>query len=354
MDTQPIETDYLVIGAGATAMAFVDTLLSETDFHVVMVDRHHRPGGHWNDAYPFVGLHQPAAFYGVNSRELGTWTKDETGLNTGMYELASGAEVLSHFDQVMRQRFLPSGRVQWFPMSDYSAGVGGTHHFKSLMNGDERQVVARRKLVNATHARTEVPSTHPPKYTVAADVNSIPLNRLPDIQRPHACYTLVGSGKTGMDACLWLLQNGVAPSHIRWIMPRDAWLLDRANTQPGAENLERTIGSTIGQFEAIAEATSSPICLPGWSSAGCSCASTRQSNPACTDAPSFLKRNWNNSGALKTLCVSVICNRCSRRRSRSIEARYPPTPIRSTSTAPPARSRCRPRCLYSTATRSIC
>jgi hypothetical protein len=126
------------------------------------------------------------------------------------------------------------------------------------MNGDERQVVARRKLVNTTHARTEVPSTHPPRYTVAADVNCIPLNRLPDIQRPHASYAVVGSGKTGMDACLWLLQNGVAPSRMRWIMPRDAWLLDRANTQPGAENLERTIGSTIGQFEAIAEASSTP------------------------------------------------------------------------------------------------
>lgn len=258
MDTQPIETDYLVVGAGATAMAFVDTLLSETDAQVAMVDRHHRPGGHWNDAYPFVGLHQPSAFYGVNSRELSTWTKDETGLNTGMYELASGAEVLSHFDQVMRQRFLPSGRVQWFPMCDYSPSADGAHRFKSLMNGDERQIVARRKLVNATHARTAVPSRHPPKYAIAPGVDCIPLNRLPDIQRPHACYTVVGSGKTGMDACLWLLQNGVTPSRIRWIMPRDAWLLDRANTQPGAENLERTIGSTIGQFEAIAEATSVP------------------------------------------------------------------------------------------------
>lgn len=28
---QPIETDYLVIGAGAIGMAFVDTLLSDTD-----------------------------------------------------------------------------------------------------------------------------------------------------------------------------------------------------------------------------------------------------------------------------------------------------------------------------------
>ena len=67
----PIETDYLVIGAGAIGMAFVDTLLSDSDAQVVMVDRHHRPGGHWNEAYPFVRLHQPAAYYGVNSRELG-------------------------------------------------------------------------------------------------------------------------------------------------------------------------------------------------------------------------------------------------------------------------------------------
>ena len=40
----PIETDYLVIGAGAIGMAFVDTLLTDTDAQIVMVDRHHRPG----------------------------------------------------------------------------------------------------------------------------------------------------------------------------------------------------------------------------------------------------------------------------------------------------------------------
>lgn len=49
----PIQTDYLVVGAGAMAMAFVDTLLTDTDATVVIVDRHDRPGGHWNDAYPF-------------------------------------------------------------------------------------------------------------------------------------------------------------------------------------------------------------------------------------------------------------------------------------------------------------
>jgi cation diffusion facilitator CzcD-associated flavoprotein CzcO len=37
---------------------------------VIMVDRRHAPGGHWLEAYPFVRLHQPSAYYGVNSLPL--------------------------------------------------------------------------------------------------------------------------------------------------------------------------------------------------------------------------------------------------------------------------------------------
>ena len=73
-----IEADYVVVGAGAMGMAFTDTLLDETDASVAMVDAHHRPGGHWNDAYPFVRLHQPSAFYGVDSAPLGKDRIDET------------------------------------------------------------------------------------------------------------------------------------------------------------------------------------------------------------------------------------------------------------------------------------
>ena len=64
--------DYLVVGAGATSMAFVDELVhSSTQITVVLVDKRAKPGGHWTDSYDFVRLHQPAAFYGVNSRALG-------------------------------------------------------------------------------------------------------------------------------------------------------------------------------------------------------------------------------------------------------------------------------------------
>ena len=72
MALQQVEVDTLIVGAGAMGMAFADVVLTEQPGETIaMVDRHPRPGGHWNDAYPFVSLHQPAAFYGVNSEKLG-------------------------------------------------------------------------------------------------------------------------------------------------------------------------------------------------------------------------------------------------------------------------------------------
>ncbi len=257
MDPDLLETDYLVIGAGAAAMAFVDTLLSESDTAtVLMVDRHAQPGGHWNDAYPFVRLHQPSAWYGVNSRELGSGGKDSSPLGDNLYELASGAEILSYYEQVMNQRFLPSGRVRYHPMCDYVGDRSSEHRFVSLLSGREYRVRVRRKLVDATHAQTQVPSTHPPKYRVAAGVTCVPPNELPRIRQPMPSYVVVGSGKTGMDSCLWLLQNGVSPESIRWIMPNDPWLTDRATLQPGLENFERTIRGFTAQYASIASATS--------------------------------------------------------------------------------------------------
>jgi cation diffusion facilitator CzcD-associated flavoprotein CzcO len=119
-----LDPDYLVIGSGAMGMAFTDVLLTETDATVALVDRHQRPGGHWNDAYPFVRLHQPSSFYGVNSRALGGDAIDQTGWNAGLSELASGAEVVAYFDQVLHQQFLPSGRARYFPMCESDGGIG--------------------------------------------------------------------------------------------------------------------------------------------------------------------------------------------------------------------------------------
>lgn len=192
---------------------------------MVIVDRHHLPGGHWNDAYPFVTLHQPSAFYGVNSRELSTGLTDQTGWNQGLGDLATGAEINAYFDQVMRHRLLTSGRVRYFPMCEYL----GEATFSPILGG--RRVSVRRKTVDTTHLRTSVPLTHTPSFTVDDGVRFLPLNGLPGIADSPDDFVVIGGGKTGIDACLWLLDKGVDPERIRWIMPRDAWLLDWRNTQ---------------------------------------------------------------------------------------------------------------------------
>lgn len=246
-----LNADYLIIGSGAVGMAFADVIVTETDATMIMVDRFAKPGGHWNNAYPFVTLHQPSAFYGVSSRELGTGRVETTGLNKGLSELATGADVSAYFDAVMREQFLPSGRVQYFPMCDYQGGG----KFINTVSG-KRYSVTATKTVDATHLKTSVPSTHKPSFTIADNVRFMPLNDLPKIETPPDGFVVIGGGKTGIDAVLWLLEHNVAPDDIRWIMPRDAWLLDRANTQPREEFFGQTMGAQAGQMESIARAES--------------------------------------------------------------------------------------------------
>lgn len=251
MSMETVEVDYLVIGAGAAGMAFADTLLTETQATMAIADRHHRPGGHWNDAYPFVRLHQPSYFYGVNSRPLGSGAIDAQGPNKGMSELASGAEILAYFDGVMRQRLLRSGRVHYFPMTD----VEDDETIVSRLSGERRRVKAR-KVVDAAYLSPFVPATTTPSFGVAPGVACVPVGELPRAVRPGASYVVIGAGKTGIDACLWLLESGTDPRQIRWIVPRDSWLYDRATFQPGRENLATLISFMANQVEAMAEGES--------------------------------------------------------------------------------------------------
>ncbi len=252
-------TDYLIVGAGATGLAFTDALLAESDAHITLVDLHAKPGGHWNDAYPFVALHQPSANYGVHSMELGTRRKDEVGHNAGYYELASGSEVTGYFHNVLHQRLLPSGRVRYVPMTRCTGVQAGVAQMESVLSGQTTEVTVRKKWVDAAFFSPRVPSTTPPAYAVAAGVRLRTPGGLTQIwqddERP-AHYCIVGAGKTAMDVGVWLLSSGVSPAAITWVMPRDSWLINRATTQPGMEFFEASIGGALKQMRALAQATS--------------------------------------------------------------------------------------------------
>ncbi len=227
-----LETDYLVVGAGASGMAFTDTLVAHTDAEIVLVDRRHRPGGHWLDAYPFVRLHQPSAYYGVESRQLGNDRIDEHGPNAGFYERASGPEICDYYSRVLDEHLLPTGRVRFVGTSEYHGNNGDSHLVVSLLDGSEILVKPRRKVVDATYVQSEIPSRHVPAFTVEPGVALVPPNDLVDLGEPADRFTVIGAGKTGMDTCVWLLEAGVDPERIRWIRGRDPWQYDRTFMQP--------------------------------------------------------------------------------------------------------------------------
>ncbi|WP_353216514.1 hypothetical protein [Sandarakinorhabdus sp.] len=251
-----IETDYLLIGAGAMGLAFADTLLTELpEATLTIVDRHGKPGGHWNDAYPFVTLHQPSSFYGVASMPLGAGRIDTHGSNAGMEELASGPEVSSYYDAVMRRQLLPTGRVRYFPMSDYR----GNGSIVSLISGQETHAAIARKTIDSTYLASSVPSTHVRKFAVADGVRIMPPNGLPNLwQAPDAMprhFTVLGAGKTAMDTLIWLLNAGATPDMITWVAPRASWFFNRRCVQPGIDFFADTIGGQLNRIKAEAAAT---------------------------------------------------------------------------------------------------
>ena len=227
-----IETDYLIVGAGACGLAFADSLLTEADVDVVLVDRRSHPGGHWRDVYPFVQLHAASAYYGVNSMPLGQDRLIESGRNAGFYEQADVDEIRPYFEAVVDERLTPSGRARFMPEHEHLGGDGHEHQMRDLRSGDVHTVTVRRKLVDARYLEGAIPATHQPTFTVVPEASFIPVNGLPDAVDGYRRFTVIGAGKTSADACLWLLDHDVSPDQIRWIRPREAWFTDRASLQP--------------------------------------------------------------------------------------------------------------------------
>ena len=198
---------------------------------MLLVDRRHRPGGHWLDAYPFVRLHQPSATYGVTSRRLGDERIDESGSNAGFYERATAAEIVAYYDKVLEEVLLPSG-VRFLGMVEHRGGEAGEHTLTSVLTGEETTVRVRRRFVDATYTESSIPSTHTPEFTIDDGAVVIPPNDLVGREVPASGYTVIGGGKTAMDTCGWLLEVGVDPGRIRWVRSRDGWYFNRAFTQP--------------------------------------------------------------------------------------------------------------------------
>jgi hypothetical protein len=257
--THLVDVDHLVVGAGASGMAFVDALVDhDPDARVALVDRRDGVGGHWREAYPFVRLHQSSSYYGVASTLLGGDRLQTEGPEAGLHERADQPTILAYYDQVLAERLLASGRVQLFSRAEH---VGG-RTFVSLDSGERHEVPERCRIVDARYLSPDIPAETPPPFVVDG-ARVVPANALPTAG-PTGQHVVVGSGKTATDSVVWLLRHGVDPDAICWVRPRDPWMLDRANLEPdpvvylamvaGLMGLAATATSLPGLFLRLEEA----------------------------------------------------------------------------------------------------
>lgn len=223
-----VDVDYLVVGAGAMGMGFVDALIDHADVRVALVDRRDGVGGHWRRAYPFVRLHQSSTFYGVASRVLGGGRIQTSGPEAGLHERADQPTICAYYEQVLAERMVGPGRVEFFPGCDYTGG----RSFVSRESGEQFEVPDRCRIVDARYLAPGIPAETPPRFAVAEGVRVVPVNDLPAWEATTRQYVVVGSGKTATDACVWLLGRGVDPDAICWVRPHDPWMLNRSLIQP--------------------------------------------------------------------------------------------------------------------------
>lgn len=243
MSETQLACDYLVVGAGAASIAFIDTLLTERPAtKIVLVDRNPIPGGHWVDAYGYVKLHQPSIVYGVSSRQLeGNWMRLLlTKFTLPWNHRASKDEILEYYAAYVRD-MVAAGNLQYFPNSEYRFPPPGecdddenhrVHHFSST-DGSRYSVRVGIKLINGVLGECIIPSLRPVDFHVDDGVRMVTPNQIFDVHHrvdvdgtKH--YVVLGCGKTAMDTVVFLQRDmRVRPHRISWIIPNDVWMLNR-------------------------------------------------------------------------------------------------------------------------------
>jgi hypothetical protein len=242
-----VAADYLVVGAGAAGMAFVDSLIHNADVHVAIVDRRRGAGGHWLDAYPFVRLHQASEFYGVVSTPLSNGELQAGGPESGMHQRAPAPEIVAYYAHVL-ESMVAGGQVNFYPNSEYLGGGRWT----SRLSGQHFAVPDSCRVVNAHYLAPDIPAQTPAPFGIADGAHCIPVNDLVGMSEIPGQFVIVGSGKTATDAIVWLLDNGVDPDTVCWVRPRDPWMFNRAVVQPDPTINLRMVADIL---EAASEAT---------------------------------------------------------------------------------------------------
>ncbi len=269
-----ISCDYLVVGAGTACLSFLDTVLARREEATfVLVDRFSAPGGHWTKAYPYVRLHQPSCYYGVNSLPLSKL--DKKGNEPFDQNVRASAKEICEYYQKVVDNFVASGRVTTYFNANYEGEAknedGSSNPNSNNYNDPTAKIThtitdkdGRKIFVDCTkvvrcESNVQVPSMrNGPPFPIDESVQCIAPNDLPATvgsESSYENYLVVGGGKTGTDAIIYLLRDKKIPyDQITWIVPRPAWYFVsdclQRSSKPGRYFWQDAVRNIINPFLA--------------------------------------------------------------------------------------------------------
>mmetsp|Transcript_10642 Transcript_10642/g.23503 ORF Transcript_10642/g.23503 Transcript_10642/m.23503 type:complete len:526 (-) Transcript_10642:54-1631(-) len=230
-----LECDYLIVGAGATTLAFVDTLLTELpDTKIILLDKKAAPGGHWVDAYGYVKLHQPSIVYGIASKQLeGNWLKCLLCQFMKPWDhRANKTEILKYFADFVNE----NEQISFYPNSEYYFDKDADpssefHSFSSVDGSVSYKVQVNVKLIDGSSNVNIIPHDNPLQFPVDDEVRVMTPNQVYDANNANPTemlknkYVVLGAGKTAMDAVVYLQRTmKIDPANIAWVISQDVWM----------------------------------------------------------------------------------------------------------------------------------
>jgi len=198
--------DYVVVGGGFAGMNALRAIHhASPKSSVLCIDKNSQPGGSWNDYYPFVKLHTPHQMFGVNGHP---WHHKDRNL------LSTRDDVLRHFNDF--RKTLPSNFEfawevscnAWHKRQDGRMDVD-VEKVDGTSCVDAHCVIDAKGFDYCGHMQRSAC-----KHAAGPnDINEISVNELPtEVERrkasgKDALYVIIGGGKTGMDAAIFVAKN---------------------------------------------------------------------------------------------------------------------------------------------------
>ncbi|MEL7032871.1 MAG: hypothetical protein AAGK80_11360 [Pseudomonadota bacterium] len=228
--------DYLIIGKNPGGLAFADSILSGSDCTVAIIDDTQSAARRRQNVSRFISGGVREEHLGIGSYTLKDWHREYRPNN--LKSLNRIADLQAYCTHVLIRKMLPSGRVALFERTKHF----GDGRVKSIDNGMMRNLLVRKRIVDASHFPSAFCTSFIPSFSVAAGVNVVRPYQLDTILNvtptTFESYCVLGGGRAGTEMVLALLDLGVATDKIRWVKSRDAWMLV-SETRAAAANRSR-------------------------------------------------------------------------------------------------------------------